>query len=75
MNIVYLLAVLIRAEGAKTPVGAAGQVRPRRSFLRRGGSPHAPRKAKRLVTGKNRLSLRGLFREAFLSGAEIKRLV
>ncbi|OCA85955.1 hypothetical protein A8F94_14000 [Bacillus sp. FJAT-27225] len=38
---------LIETEGAKTPVGAAGQVRPHRR-LRRGGSPPAPRKAKRL---------------------------
>ncbi|KIL73154.1 hypothetical protein SD78_3342 [Bacillus badius] len=33
-------------EGAKTPAGSAGQARPCRRFWRRGGSPHAPRKAK-----------------------------
>jgi hypothetical protein len=42
-----LEALLIGVEGAQTPAGSAGQVRPRRS-LRRGGSPPAPRKAKRL---------------------------
>ncbi|KIL75360.1 Ribose 5-phosphate isomerase B [Bacillus badius] len=39
---------MIGTKGAQTPAGAAGQGRPRRRFWRRGGSPPAPRKAKRL---------------------------
>ncbi|KZR58446.1 hypothetical protein A3781_17835 [Bacillus badius] len=46
--ILFLYNLLIGMEGAKTPAGAAGQARPRRRFWRRGGSPPAPRKAKRL---------------------------
>jgi hypothetical protein len=34
---------LIEVEGAKTPAGAAGQVRPRRRFSAEGGSPPAPK--------------------------------
>ncbi|WP_158287075.1 hypothetical protein [Mesobacillus foraminis] len=41
--------LLIGVEGAQTPPGSAGQLRPRRS-LRRGGLAPAPRKAKRLET-------------------------
>ncbi|ESU30676.1 hypothetical protein G3A_21360 [Bacillus sp. 17376] len=39
---------MIGAEGAKTPAGSDGQMRPRRRQQRRGGSAPAPRKAKRL---------------------------
>ncbi|WP_158587581.1 hypothetical protein [Neobacillus notoginsengisoli] len=42
-------------EEAVCPAGCGGKVETPQAPKRRGGSTDAPRKAKRLVTGKNRL--------------------
>jgi len=51
MYYIYIYKLLIGVEGAKTPAGAAGQVRPRRSFSDE--EAHRPPRGKRSAWNGN----------------------
>ncbi|WP_043931693.1 hypothetical protein [Bacillus sp. EB01] len=65
MDIVEFIAVLIGAEGAKTPVGAAGQERPRRSKATRRLTAR-PTESEAPVAEINRLVLHSLHKKKTL---------